>query len=273
MLESSVQPTKRGYVLWFTVPLAGLIAIVSLAGLLDPELYSKETSDWAVQSVAQDAVDLFLILPVLVLAGLYTHRGEKRAAPIWGGTLLYLVYTFLIYCFSVHFNALFLAYVAILGIAAYATAYAARTQLIPPSQPMASGRPARVIGIYFIVVAILFYLLWLADVVPAITGGYTPSTIVAAGLPTNPVHVLDLALFLPGVLIVGVLLRRGLPLGMMLAPVILVFFVLMDLTITVIFIAQQSTGAEVRLPALVLMPVMAVLSLAGLAWLLKSIDG
>jgi hypothetical protein len=105
------------------------------------------------------------------------------------------------------------------------------------------------------------------------TGGYTPSAIVAAGLPTNPVHVLDLALFLPGVLIVGVLLRRGLPLGVMLAPVILVFFVLMDLTITVIFIAQQSTGAEVSIPALVLMPVMTVLSLAGLAWLLKSIDG
>ena len=85
-------------------------------------------------------------------------------------------------------------------------------------------------------------------------------------------HVLDLALVLPGVFIVGILLSRRLPLGVMLAPVVLVFFILMDLTITVILIAQQSTGDEVSLPVLVFMPTMAVLSLAGLVWLFNAVE-
>ncbi len=272
MLESDLKRANRTLVLWFTLPLGALVATVSLVGLAVPELYILETPDWALQSAAQDAVDLFLILPVLVLSGLYTFRGERLAAPVWTGTLIYLVYTFAIYCFSVHFNALFLAYVAVFGLSTYATVYALRNLLNQVPLTPALARPARLLGAYLLIVSVMFYLLWLGDIIPAIAGGYVPSTILSAGVPTNPVHVLDLALVLPGVFIVGILLSRRLPPGLMLAPVVLVFFILMNLTITVIFIAQQSTGTEVSMPVLVLMPAMAVLSLAGLAWLLKALE-
>jgi hypothetical protein len=119
---------------------------------------------------------------------------------------------------------------------------------------------------------VLFFLLWLADIIPAILQSTTPPSLVTAGLVTNPVHVLDLAIFLPGVFIVGLLLRRQHPLGLLLAPVLLVFFVLMDITIAVIFVAQQSIGAPVNIPGMVLMSLMALLSLTGLAWFLKSTE-
>jgi len=273
MLEQAPQKPDGKYSLWFTFSLAVLLATVSLAGLLRPELYSKETADWLAQSTAQDAVDFFLLLPVLMVSGLYFYRGERLAEPIWGGTLLYLLYTFIIYCFAVHFNALFLLYVAILGITAYGFLYFVRWQFRRPFiTALASGRPARVIGIYFQIVAVLFYVIWLADIIPAISKGFTPPTLVAAGLITNPVHVLDLAIFLPGVFIVGRLLTRQHPLGLLCTPVLLVFFVLMDITITVIFVAQQSAGAPINVPGVVLMSLMALFSLMGLVWMLKSGD-
>lgn len=273
MLENDARSQERDYTLWFTFPLAGLIAAVSLAGLLRPELYSKETADWVAQSTAQDAVDFFLVLPVFVLAGLYVFRGERLAEPIWGGALIYLVYTFIIYCFALHFNALFLAYVAILGLSTYGLVYFLRRQVRRPGiRLLSSARPGKLIGTYFQVVAVLFCLLWLAEIIPAILQGITPPSLVAAGLVTNPVHILDLAIFLPGVFMVGLLLRRQHPLGLLFAPALLVFFILMDITITVIFVAQQAAGAPVNLPGMVLMPLMALLSLMGLVWFLKSAE-
>lgn len=273
MLENEAKKAERDYTLWFTFPLAGLIAVASLAGLLNPELYGKETTDWVAQSTAQDAVDFFLLLPVLGLSGLYLFRGERLAEPIWGGVLIYLVYTFIIYCFAVHFNALFLAYVATLGLSSYALIYFVRRQVRRPGiRVLSSARPAKAIGIYFQVVAVVFCLLWLTDIIPAILNGITPPSLVAAGLATNPVHVLDLAIFLPGVFIIGLLLRRQHPLGLLFAPALLVFFVLMDITITVIFVAQQSVGAPVNIPGMALISLLALLSLMGLVWFLKSAE-
>jgi hypothetical protein len=68
------------------------------------------------------------------------------------------------------------------------------------------------------------------------------------------------------------LLRRRHPLGLLFTPALLVFFVLMDITITVIFVAQQSAGAPVSIPGMVLMPLMALLSVIGLVWFLKSAE-
>lgn len=273
MLENGTLTEERNFTIWFTLPLAFLLAIASLAGLLRPELYSKETADWVAQSTAQDAVDLFLVLPVLLLSGLYTHRGERLAESIWGGTLLYLLYTFIIYCFAVHFHAFFLVYVATLGITTYGFIYFVRRQSrLPIARSLSSAKPARIIGIYFLTIAVVFYLLWLADIIPAIAQGFTPPALVAAGLVTNPVHVLDLAVVLPGMFIIGLLLLRQHPLSLIFTPVLLVFFVLMDITIVVIFVAQQSAGTPINLPAVVVMSVMALLSLTGLAWFLKSAE-
>ena len=46
--------------------------------------------------------------------------------------------------------------------------------------------------------------------------------------------MLDLALFLPGLILTAILLLKKKPLGYLLAPVILVFFILMNITIAVL---------------------------------------
>lgn len=263
-----VRPRPKA-VLAFTLPLVGLLVLSSLAGLLHPELYGKETADWLAQTTAQDMIDLLLVVPVVTLAGLYLYRGERLAAPVWGGTMLYLVYTFLIYCFTVHFNRLFLAYTTILGLSAYGLIYYCRFAARIPILGFVPENGRRYVGGYFMVIAVLFSLLWLADVVPAVWTDQVPAAILTAGLVTNPVQVLDLSFLLPGVFVVGLLLRRNHPIGLLLAPALLIFFIQMDITIAVIFLAQRAAGTAAGLIGPVIMMALALLTLAAFLWLVR----
>lgn len=261
---------RRNLVLLLSLPLAVLVAVASLAGLLAPTLYAQETPDWMAQAAAQDAVDLFLLVPILTISSLFVYRQERLAEPVWGGALLYLIYTFLIYGFSVHFNSLFLVYVTVLGLAVYGFIY---FLILQHRQPTIKGlmdqKPARIIAIYFLSIAALFYLLWLSEVVPASLQGYTPATIASAGLLTNPVHVIDLSIFLPGIFITGILLLKRHSLSLILAPVLLVFFVLMDATIAVIMIVQFTRLGTANPVVMVIMPMLALISGVLLSWMLR----
>lgn len=262
--------SNQNFVLLLSLPLSVLVTVASLAGLISPTLYVEETPDWMAQAVAQDAVDLLLLVPILTITSLFVYREERLAAPIWGGALLYLIYTFLIYSFSVHFNALFLVYVTSLGLSVYGFIY---FLILQHRQPTIKGlmdqRPAKVIGTYFLVIATLFYFLWLSDVIPATLQGYTPATISSAGLLTNPVHVIDLSIFLPGIFITGILLFKRHPVSIILAPVLLVFFVLMDVTIAVIMIVQFTRLGTSNPVVMVIMPILAVVSGVLLSWMFR----
>jgi hypothetical protein len=107
----------------------------------------------------------------------------------------------------------------------------------------------------------LFYLLWLAEILPAVLANEMPRSLADAGLPTNPVHVIDLSVFLPGVLITGVLLLKQRPLGYLLTPVLLTFFVLMDITIGTLMLILNARGQKTDLGIAVMMAIFAIFSL------------
>src|SRR6476660_2019568 len=97
---------QRKKVIVLTLPLAVLISIASWVGLFTENFYYKETPNWISQAIGQDAIDLFLVTPLLLITAFLAIKNEK-AFLLWGGTTLYIVYTFVIYCFDVHFNGLF----------------------------------------------------------------------------------------------------------------------------------------------------------------------
>lgn len=57
---------------------------------------------------------------MLFIAVYFVNKGSVKAFLVWSGVLLYLIYAYVIYAFDVHFNSLFLVYVAILGLSFYA---------------------------------------------------------------------------------------------------------------------------------------------------------
>ena len=70
------------------------------------------------------------------------------------------------------------------------------------------SRPLRWPGWFLIVAAALFTLLWLSQIVPDLLAQRPSRSASQWNVPTNPVHVLDLAFFLPAPATSGVLVVR-----------------------------------------------------------------
>jgi hypothetical protein len=158
-------------------------------------------------------------------------------------------YTFAIYAFAVHFGPLFLLHVAVLGLAAWALiGFFADLDPARVRDAYPSDGPRRFVAGFLMVIAGAFALLWLGQDLPAMVDGEPSEELRDTGLLTNPVHVLDLAFFLPTAMVAGALLRRGRAWGYALAPVVLTAMVGISLgivTLTLVGVARDQDASLV----------------------------
>lgn len=210
------------------IPLAALAAAV---GLFYPAIYD-DPDTLVHQARGGDLVTLLVGVPLLAAGVLAARRGSTLGHVVWLGALGYLAYTYIGYAVTSRFNELFLAYVALVGIAVWCLVLG-----LVASDPDAAGdalsawRLRRATGWFFIACAALFALTWLAEIVPATLRGETPQSVIDAGTPTSYVHLLDLAIVLPAMAAVGMLLLRHRRWGELLAGVILVKIATLGLSI------------------------------------------
>jgi len=254
--------------LWIgtSVLVSVLVTITSLAGILLPQTYTRESLAWSVQAVAQDYANLIAVVLLLVSTYLVWSR-SLRGYLVWLGVYLYLVYAFAIYAFAVHFQFLFLAYVAVLGLSFYTLVGGLTAARLDMLAPALAGNPwARTVGALLFVIGVMFAALWLSEIVPSLITGTVPPSLAETELPTNPVYVLDLAFLLPGMIVTSVLLWRREVLGSLMAVPLLVFSATMGLGILVIFALTALSGLPYPLPAAAIVGAIVVLSTL-FAWL------
>jgi hypothetical protein len=180
----------------------------------------------------------------------------------------------LLYAFDVHFNSLFLLYCALLGLSFWTLA-ACTLRLVrcDGASTLAADVPVRLMGGLLIGLAIVFYLLWLSEDVPALLRGVAPASLAEVALPTNPVHVLDLAIVLPAMFGGGVALLRRRVLGAGLAAVMLAFTVLMIVAIGGMMVVTHVRGLGSGLAPAFVMGAVALASAAVLARFLSRSRG
>lgn len=257
---------RCGSWLWLTVPIAILVLLVSGVGLGVPDFY-RGPLVWTVQGVAQDFIDLVMVLPVLVVSAFLAARGSQHARLIWLGTLSYLVYSFVIYAFGVYFNTLFLVYVAAFGCCLWALIGGMvttdwgeiRTQFAPQT-------PVKLISVLLVIQVVLFYITWLQEDIPAILSGTIPATVIESGLATNPVHVLDMAVMLPAIALSAIWLWRRQPLGYGLAAVMLTNVIFQCVSIATIMLFSARAGLTASAELIIVFAVLASIDLALLVW-------
>lgn len=229
-------------VLWLSVLDALLVLLASVSGIFLPSIYARETSSWAVQGIGQDVVNLVAALVLLITAPL-VNKGLVKAFLVWSGVLLYLIYTYIIYTFDIHFNRLFLVYVAILGVSFYVLVGSViGSHLDQLHTSFSANTKGRVVSVFLLLLGMVFYLLWFSEEIPALLTEKIPPSVTIANLPTNPVHVLDLALYLPAMIITALLLWRRKHLGYLLAGPLLVFSILIGTAILAIFLVMSMKG-------------------------------
>lgn len=249
---------------WFRLilPIAVLMVVAAGLGLFIEGIY-RDNADLVAQALGQDAITLFVALPVLLVSGYLAARGSRRARLVLLGVLVYLVYTYASYAFGIHFNPLFLVYVALLGCATYALIGGLSATDWPGLKAAFAERtPVKGLSIFLIVMALIFYLIWLSEAGPAVLSGTTPQSILDDGTATNVVHVLDMAWMLPAMLIAAVNLWRHRPLGYGLAAVVLANLALLALAVLAMIVVQARAGVPPEIPLLAVFGVLFVASVA-----------
>jgi hypothetical protein len=247
--------------IWLTLAIAVLVLIASSAGLFLKSTYSRETMSWTVQTFGQDIANLVAAV-ALLLAVYFVNKGSVKAFLVWIGVLLALIYAYVIYAFDVHFNSLFLVYVAILGLSIYALVSSMVCLHLGSIQPYFSANTkARPVSVFLLLIAVLFSFQWLSEDIPALVAEKIPQSVAENGLLTNPVHVLDLGLLLPAMIITSMLLWRRKLLGYILALPLLVFSTLTGIGILAAFLVMSSKGMPTSIGVELFFAVIIVVSL------------
>jgi len=109
---------------------------------------------------------------LLIISAILATRGSVRARPIWLGGLTYLVYTYVIAAFEVRFNSLFLVLRCLTGMFGLCPDRGMATVNMPEIKTgFTEKTPVKAVSIYMGVLAVLFYFLWLGEIVPALVEG------------------------------------------------------------------------------------------------------
>ena len=258
-----------GVWLWLTAPIAVLLLVAAGAGVFIEGLYHDAPS-FAAQARGQDLVSLVVVLPLLIVAAVLARRGSARARLIWLGAMIYLVYCYALAAFDVKFNPLFLVYVALLGCSLYGLIGGLATLDMAAVKARFTDRtPAKAVSIYLVVLAFLFYMLWLKETVPATLTGRVPQSVIDEGIPTNGVHVLDMAWILPALVIAAVSLWRKRALGYVLAGATLAYVALLVLAILSMVAFMVMDGHAVAAPQVAIFGMVLAASVGALAWFLS----
>ncbi|NMB80039.1 MAG: hypothetical protein GYA23_13205 [Methanomicrobiales archaeon] len=245
-----------------SVLVAILVIITSICGIFVPATYAREAPLWAIQAVGQDIANL-LVAGMLLCCTFLVARQSLRGFLVWLGLLMYLIYAFAIYAFAVHFQFLFLAYVIILGLAGYTLAgglFAADRESV--SRLLQKIPAVRHAAILLAIIAVLFIVLWLVAILPDLLTNTFPAKVEEIHLLVNPVHVLDLAFLLPGMLATAYLIRREKPVGILMAVPMLVFSITMGMGIVAMNILSAAAGLPYTLPGTIMVSLIIVLSAA-----------
>jgi hypothetical protein len=248
---SVARPGTPGWI-FLALLACAFMALTSLAGLFSDAAYSRETATWAAQGVGQDLINVAVVVPALIISAFFARRGSVRARMVLVGALLYMTYSFVLYALFVHFGPLFLPYVAALGLSVFALIGSLSGLDAAELQRAIAAHPwRRATAGFLVVIGGLFAVLWLSEIVPATLASQDPASVIESQFPVNPIHVLDLALFLPATIATGVLLWRGRPAGLLFAIPILAFLSLMGTAIIAMVLVMQQRGIPAPIPMLV----------------------
>lgn len=163
---------KTAYVL--SMLIAALAVVASTGGLFLKGLYRDNafvTTTW----LGNDAVTLFLAVPILMAVLYYSSHGSMKAQLIWMGALDYMLYNYAFYLFGTAFNAFFLIYVALLGLSILALIFGlANLDVNRISQQFRKRTPVKWIGGYFLFVAFGLSMVYVMQSIGFIFTGQLP---------------------------------------------------------------------------------------------------
>jgi hypothetical protein len=229
-------------------------------GIMMESTYFRELPSLAAQGVGQDIINLFVGGPVMMGALYYMNRGSKSASWIFAGVVFYYLYSYIIYTFGIHHNDLFLVYCATLALSSYIFIFWVHYNAgLDIKNWFSKAPPLKGTAIFLLAITAMFYVIWLKDIVPPLFKGEAPVFVQENNYSPNPVHAIDLSFALPGMIITSVLLFRKHKLGYLIAPVLLVFIVVLAIALIAMMVMIKARGLSDDASIAYIFSVMAVI--------------
>ncbi|MFP4636117.1 MAG: hypothetical protein ACLFRD_09665 [Nitriliruptoraceae bacterium] len=247
----------------YTLTLAGVMVAAGLYGLLVTGAYPapegvRPTLPETLRG--QDVVNL-LAAAALVGGGMRARAGHLLGHIVWLAVCFYIAYTYLMYVVAPYNDALLL-YIAGIGLGTYGLVHGLVRLRARTVAGAFEDLPRRGLAWFLIGLAALFATMWLVTILSVWPGG-VPDGLFTYDIPSI-VHVLDLAIVLPLLVIAGVMLLRGHPMAPVLAVMLLVKALTLGLALLSMnaFVAASTGLSDPSEPA-----IWAVIVAVSLAWL------
>ena len=235
---------ERTLPLWYSLLLAGVLIAATGYGLLVDGAYRAPDGVRPTLPETLRGQDLVTLLAAfaLIWGAVRARAGSLAGHVVWLAVMLYVPYTYLMYVVAPYNDALLL-YIAAIGLGTYGLINGlVRLDAAAVGAAFAEV-PRRGVGWFLIVVGVLFATLWLVDILSVWPGGI-PDSLFTYDIPSI-VHVLDLAIVLPLLILTGVLLLRDHPVAPVLAAILLVKTLTLGLALLSMNAFVAASGGEI----------------------------
>lgn len=234
-------------------------------------IYKFDSKSIVAQAKAQDAVTLFLGIPLLVFSWILFRKNSIKGKLLLTGTLAYFLYTYISYTFLSAYNELFLIYVTLYSICLFAFILSIRTINISALPELYSNKfPKVTIAVFLMFVGFSITMMWMGRIVPPLLKGRPPAGLES--YTTLPIQAMDLGLVVPVSVLAAILLLKAKPWGFLLASIILIKAVTLTAAIDAMIIAQLMAGFKLNIAELVLFPTFTVFTIILTIFLFKHIS-
>jgi len=217
----------------------------------------------ASEGVGWDIVTLFLVVPALALALPSLLRGTLRGTLISAGILVYFLYQYFEYSVALAYGPFFALYVAIIALSVSGTALLlARVDVATLPERFGPRFPRRAMVAFGLYMALLLGGMWL----PLIARTFNADAVAELyGGTTLVVQAFDLGILVPVGLFTAVTVYRRLPVGHLLAAVVIVKGMSVSAGIVAMLVVEGWTTGETQLPPIVIFALTALAG-AAIAW-------
>jgi len=233
-------------------------------------IYRYDTLFFGAGFKVQDAVVLFIGVPLLIIALLRSQHGSAIGQLLLLGLLGYFLYVYASMALGASYNRLFLLYIIILSASLFAFIQAfSNVDLDMIAAHIPQGLPIRGLAIFMFVAGLVTLFVWGGPLATALVKGTPPERMDS--YTTMVTYALDLAVITPATFLCAVLVLRGEPLGYAIAVPLLTLIILLAPQIILSTVFQRSAGVPFTTGEMV-GPVAGFVILGLLAsWLLVSI--
>lgn len=207
-----IENLEKNKVVWSVVAILSLIA--SITGVLHQNIYSKVVSHDVLPGViSQDIITIIVCFGLLAMI-FKTKKKSVKSQIIAFSFIGYLFYAYGIYVIEQIYNHYYILYMAIFALSFWSIIYGFMNLNKDILKNIKISKKGRYLNLgLLILIPLLFYVLWTAELLPLMKTGEKPDF-------TYSIYILDMVFILPSFIMSAVLIKKRNSIGYICAPIL-----------------------------------------------------